>query len=278
MYFKKKYIILTLLFLQWHCASLFKSAFTPPQVSVEDVEIVDAGFNGATLNLKIAVNNPNAIGIKLASFSYEVLTKGEKLASGEKKDPIDIKGKDISRFSVPVTIRYAGLQQGIVAIIKERKLPYEVKTKIAVDTPIGVLHFSPEHKGEIPIPTLPDVEISKVFLDEMGITSTTIVFQVKIKNNSDVKVKLKKFHYEISINDFTIANAEMMLDKTLESEKQTQLVSIPVTLKLLSLKRSLINVIKEGKFRYFVKMNLSMETNYGEFDVPYESEGMSSLY
>jgi LEA14-like dessication related protein len=130
---------------------------------------------------------------------------------------------------------------------------------------------------EIPVPDRPRFDLEKIALGEFSVTSTTLIVQVRVSNNHDMELDIEKFRYEFSLQDNLISAAEISVQKSLALDKSMS-VSLPITVKLLGLKKSVIDMIRSGKLRYFMKFDLSIKTRFGPATIPYERDGLTSLY
>lgn len=259
------------------CASLARKIFDPPQVGVDHVELRKVDLTGAELVVHVKIHNPNSVGATLNRIEYAFDIDGERLLKGVKEDKTQIKSNDTSIISLPVTLNYAGLKTGISGVLTKKLLPFAFEGKVTLDTPVGDLSFNIAEKGEIPVPDRPRFDLEKIALGEFSVTSTTLIVQVRVSNNHDMELDIEKFRYEFSLQDNLISAAEISVQKSLALDKSMS-VSLPITVKLLGLKKSVIDMIRSGKLRYFMKFDLSIKTRFGPATIPYERDGLTSLY
>lgn len=269
--------LLLVVFTLLQCASLAKKVFDPPQIGIDRVEFKSIALTGAELVVHVKINNPNAIGATLNRLEYTLDVDGERLIRGKKDDKIEIAAKDLSVFALPLTVNYAGLQAGISGALSKKALPFQFSGKVVLDTPVGDLSFDLAEKGEIPVPDRPRFELTKIALAEFGVTSATLMLHVKVTNNHDFELDIRSFRYEFSLQDNLISAAEIAVDRTVGHDKAMAL-AIPVTLKLLNLKRGIVDMLKSGRVQYALKFHLDLNTKFGPVSLPYEKDGLTSLY
>lgn len=261
----------------FHCASLAKKIFDPPQVGVERVEFQKLHIAGVDLIVHIKINNPNSIGATLNHLDYTFDIDGERLLKGKKEDKTTILSNNASFIALPISVSYAGLRTGVAGALAKKSLPYAFAGKIVLDTPIGDMAFDLNDKGEIPVPDRPRFEIENISLGEFSVASTTLLVKVKVSNNHDFELDIEKFRYEFSLQDNLISAAEISVQRSVSQDK-TMSVTLPITVKLLGLKRSIVDMIRSGQLKYFMKFDLSLKTHYGPVTIPYERDGLSALY
>jgi len=273
----RKYIPLVLATVTLQCASLAKKIFDPPQVGVERVEFKHIDLTGADLVVHIKIHNPNSVGATLSRLEYQLEIDGERLLKGVKEDKTVIESNNTSLIPLPVSVNYAGLKTGIAGVLTKKNLPFAFTGKITLDTPIGDLSFDLSEKGEIPIPDRPRFDLEKVALGEFSVTSTTLMVQIRVSNNHDIELDIEKFRYEFSLQDNLISAAEVNVQKNLALDKSMS-VTLPITVKLLGLKRSVVDMIRSGQIKYYMKFDLNLKTRFGPVVIPYERDGLTALY
>lgn len=270
-------IVQIVLIASLNCSSLAKKMFNTPKVGVEKVELQDIDFTGAKLLITMVIDNPNGIGVTLNKLSYAVDVDGQQLLNGDKTDKLEVKGNQRNTITLPLTVLYSGLRSGIAGVLTKKELPYRFKGKIVLDTPLGEIPFDIDKEGKIPVPDRPRFNIDKVTLGDKSITSFTINFHCRITNNHDIGLNISDFRYKTIIHDHEISGAEMKVDQILSKDKSLTM-EIPVNIKLLGIKRSVIDTIRTGKFYYKFYFNLNLSTTYGPYSLPYERESMVTLY
>lgn len=259
------------------CASLVKKAFDPPKVAVDRVEFKDISFSGCDLVLHIRINNPNGIGATLNRLEYAFDADGERLLSGKKEDKTTIKAKAISDIPLPLRVSYSGLRKGVAGVLTKKVLPFRFTGKVVLDTPIGDLGFDLNHEGEIPIPDRPRFELTKIALAEFSVSSATLMLHLRISNNHDLELDIRQFRYQFLLQDSLVSASEIQVGQRVPHDKSLS-VALPITLKLLSLKRGIVDMLRSGQLRYVFHLELDLSTRYGAVTIPYEQEGLSVLY
>ena len=259
------------------CASLVKTIFNPPQVGIDRVEIRNVALTGSDLIVHVRINNPNSIGATLNQIDYALDVDGDRLLNGKKEDKTEIRSNDTSTIALPVTINYTGLKSGITGALSKKVLPYAFKGKVILDTPVGPMNFDISESGEIPIPDRPRFAIEKIALAEFGVTSATLMIHIKVSNNHDFELDIRRFRYEFSLQDNLISAANINVDRSVAQDKSMS-IALPVSLKVLGVKRSVVDMIKSGKIKYSMKFDLDIQTRFGPLTIPYERDGLTSLY
>jgi LEA14-like dessication related protein len=91
------------------CASV-----EPPKLWVEGLRLGDVGINGATLDVRFRVRNPNSEPLLIERFEYELQLNGHRVGRGFEPDPVTIEPFreervasrfDLDFFHVPGAVR-----------------------------------------------------------------------------------------------------------------------------------------------------------------------------
>lgn len=270
-------LIATAALVSLQCASLVSKVFDKPQVGVDRVEIKKIDFAGVDLIVHVKINNPNSVGATLNRVEYAFDVEGDRLLKGIKEDKTQIKSNDLSVIPMPVSVSYAGLKSGIAGVLTKKSLPYVLSGKVVLDTPIGDLSFDIGDKGDIPIPDRPRFDVEKIALGEFSVTSATLMVHIKVSNNHDVELDIEKFRYEFSLQDNLISAADVSVQRAVTQDKSMS-VALPITVKLLGLKKSVVDMIRSGQLKYAMKFDLNLKTRFGPVTIPYERDGLTALY
>lgn len=259
------------------CASLAKKIFDPPQIAIDRVEIRSIALTGADLVVHVKINNPNSVGATLCRLEYALDVDGERLVRGQKDEKTTIAANDLSIISLPLTVNYAGMRSGISGALTKKALPFSFTGKVVLDSPVGDLSFDLSEKGEIPVPDRPRFELTKIALSELGVTSATLMLHIRVTNNHDFELDIRRFRYEFSLQDNLVSASDITVDRLVGHDKSMSVV-LPVTLKLLGLKKGVVDMLRSGQLKYTMKFNLDLNTKFGPVTVPYEKDGLTSLY
>jgi LEA14-like dessication related protein len=259
------------------CASLAKKIFDPPQIGIDRVEIRQIALTGADLVVHVKINNPNSVGATLNRLEYTLDVDGERLVRGQKDDRTTIAANELSIITLPLTVNYAGMRAGLSGALTKKSLPFSFSGKVVLDSPVGDMSFDIAEKGEIPIPDRPRFDLTKIALAELGVTSATLMLHIRVTNNHDFELDIRRFRYEFSLQDNLVSASDITVERMVGQDKSMSVV-LPVTLKLLGLKKGVVDMLRSGQLKYAMKFHLDLNTKFGPISVPYEKDGLTSLY
>ncbi len=119
------------------CAALLKQAFQSPVVDVTDVKVRAIGLQGATLDVQLAIQNPNEYRIDAEKVSYNFFVDTTKVVSGEVTQRLTLEEKGTINLTLPVTFDYAALQTAMRYYVNKGALDYRVEGMFTLVTPVG---------------------------------------------------------------------------------------------------------------------------------------------
>jgi LEA14-like dessication related protein len=119
------------------CVTLGRAAFREPQVVLREIAITGVGLTGGSLDVVLAVHNPNGYKMDALRMTYRVDIDSTTVGEGELDRRFVVLGKDSSIVRLPVRFTYAGLGAAGRALLTSGIVNYRVRGDFTVATPIG---------------------------------------------------------------------------------------------------------------------------------------------
>jgi LEA14-like dessication related protein len=116
------------------CASLRPE---PPTVNFRGVALKDVALAGATIDVVLAVRNPNAFGIDIRRLAYSLYADTTLVGTGLPLGQLQVPAHDSSIVRLPVSFEYRSLGLVLVQLITQGEVNYKVKGDVTVGTPVG---------------------------------------------------------------------------------------------------------------------------------------------
>ncbi len=232
-----------------------------PSVSLAGMQITDLTMENVGLSLTLSIDNPNPIPITLAGFDYSLFFDGKQLLAGEKRDQLKIVAKGVSSVTLPITLNFSDLENLYQGAMSQDTLRYELKATALVDIPVlGIQKFPSTQTGEFPIPKAPDVSLSGITIEKMGLTSANIVITANIKNPNYFGIDISQLAYSLSINGSKWAESTLS-DAINISEKSETKINIPLKLNFIEMGSTLYSTLtKGGGLKYQLMGNMNLNT------------------
>jgi LEA14-like dessication related protein len=95
-------------------------------------------------DLTVGVDNPNAVGLRLDQFDFNLLVNGNNIANGTSFDRIQIPARGIGDVRLRTHVSYDNAKaifREVTDLIQGNRARYEIRGNAAYDTPVGRLTF-----------------------------------------------------------------------------------------------------------------------------------------
>lgn len=124
-----------------------------PRISLQSLKLEKLNFTGATLALQVLVDNPNDFSVALNSLDYDLTINGKHWASGKSKTLGNIREKQKSVISLPLSVNLMDLGDGFSSLLKSgADLDYAIVGKLNASTSnklIGNFDMPLENSGRV---------------------------------------------------------------------------------------------------------------------------------
>ncbi len=106
-----------------------------PKIKLGSLRLKKLGFTKADLELKLDINNPNAIGFVVNSLNYSLNINKQNWAKGTTAKALHIAKKGKSTVAIPVSLSFAQVGKTVIGILKgQRALDYTLIGDIGLKT------------------------------------------------------------------------------------------------------------------------------------------------
>src|SRR5918992_4675484 len=119
------------------CATIARQAFQEPVVSVRDVRLNGIGLTGGSIDVALAVYNPNNYRLDATRVTYQLLFDTVTFATGALTERQTVQGRDTLRVTIPVNFSYRGVGEAGRQILGTGTVNYRLLGDVTVGTPIG---------------------------------------------------------------------------------------------------------------------------------------------
>jgi LEA14-like dessication related protein len=119
------------------CASVARSIFREPVVSVRDAVITGLGLSGGTLEVVLSIYNPNSYRLDGTGLTYQIAVDSVPFGNGSLAQQFAVQEGDSTTVRLPLQFTYAGVGQAGRQLIQTGSVDYTVSGDITVGTPIG---------------------------------------------------------------------------------------------------------------------------------------------
>jgi LEA14-like dessication related protein len=121
------------------CSALGRAAFKQPVVTLKQVQLRGVGLTGGSLDVTLAVQNPNHFRLDATRLTYRVMMGGDSLtvASGAMDKLFTVQEGQTSDVVIPVNFTYSGLGAAGRSLLNTGAVDYHVIGDVTVGSPVG---------------------------------------------------------------------------------------------------------------------------------------------
>lgn len=219
-----------------------------PKVRFQKMRIERVDWNGMDTNFRFQVENPYPVGLKLASFDYDLELQESPFLKSASQVGLDLAAGATSPMDVPARIEFAD----VFALVKDLNGSDEVAWGLAgtfgVDTPAGTVDVPFDQAG-----TFPTLKAPKIQPKAIRVSSVNLLRQVaRVEVDLGVTNRalshtygMKDLAYGIDLGGARVADGTLADLQVAAGETTT--VTLPVDLNLLQLGGTLVNAVTQKK-------------------------------
>lgn len=119
------------------CALARSVPFEEPSVRLQEVQVTGIGLSGGTLNLLLAVYNPNGYEIRGTRAELGVELERTDFGQALLEEPLALAAGDTTVVEVPLRFTWEGVGTGARALLRTGSVSYTLRGVLRVNTPIG---------------------------------------------------------------------------------------------------------------------------------------------
>jgi LEA14-like dessication related protein len=89
-----------------------------PEISVKSLTMERLSFSGATLNLNLEVNNPNAFGLALNNLNYDFVVNGKRWLNGSRPNLGTVIQNQKNLITLPISLNFMEMGSSLYGLLK----------------------------------------------------------------------------------------------------------------------------------------------------------------
>lgn len=120
-----------------------------PSVAFEGISLHGLSQDGASLEVRLRVENPNSYRLVVKHLSYRLAVSGAQVGGGETDSDVAIEGKSGSDVALPVSLDWHELKGKGLDFLLSGGVDYSIEGEITFSTPIGTFQRPYGHSGRI---------------------------------------------------------------------------------------------------------------------------------
>ncbi|HXE57877.1 MAG TPA: LEA type 2 family protein [Gemmatimonadales bacterium] len=126
--------------------------YVEPRIRLAGLALQSVGLKGGTLEAELDIENPNAFDIRGQELELSLDIQGDRFGDMRLADTFNLRKKDVTRVSVPLTFDWAGIGRAARAALDYGTVSYTIRGNATVRGPGGaaqVVPFSQDGTAQI---------------------------------------------------------------------------------------------------------------------------------
>lgn len=138
------------------CSTLGRAAFKEPVVTLKQVQLRGVGLTGGSLDVTLAVQNPNHYRLDATRLTYRVMMGADSItvASGAMDKLFTVQDGQTSDVVIPVDFSYNGLGAAGRSLLNTGAVNYHVTGVVTVGSPVGSVNVPYQSSGRFTTTTI----------------------------------------------------------------------------------------------------------------------------
>lgn len=249
-----------------------------PTANVVGVNFQDLSTEALTLGFDVDVKNPYSAALPLGKLDFSLASADQPFVTGLVDAAQSIPAKSNGLVKLPVTIKFKELLGALQHVKPGQVVPYVAKFNLGVDAPgVGPMNLPLEKAGEVPVPTVPQVELAGMKIGQLSLKKASCELAFKVTNTNEFPFDLKNLGYDLKLSGAQIAKASVLSTQAFEPN-QAQEIRIPLEFAPSDLGLAVFNILKGDASDYKIAGLLDLDTPFGKLQTPYQREGKAAFW
>lgn len=247
---RKTALAVALLVLSAGCAGLSelaRGAFTSPKLTFRAASIDALDLEGATVAFRFDLENPNGIGLDLASLGWGFEVEGTRIAAGDFPGGLKIPARGTAPVAFPVRVRFSDVP-GIVNLLGSGKddLRYRLSGKVGVRTPLGLLDLPLSHEDVLRLPDLPRFAVEGLAVRSVSFDAVEVGVRLRVRNPNAFALPAGRVSYDLALGGARVASVAGAPIAAVAGGASA-IVELPVRVNLLGAGRAAAGLARGGE-------------------------------
>ena len=244
-----------------------------PSARIMDAGLRGLSLQGASIMFDVEVSNPYPAGLPLRELSYALTSDGKKLLDGrvQQNGTIPARGRQV--IQLPANLQFATLPDALKSVKPGSVIPYTADFSIGVDAPVlGPLAIALTHRGELPIPAVPNVELVSFDLGKLALDETRATARLRWKNTNQFPLDLAKLNIRLALGELEIARTGLTDAIHLKPGESATLL-MPLSISPRAIGAGLVNLLRGNEIAYQLSGSLEANSRFGPLTLPFNRIG-----
>lgn len=248
------------------CALLsqfLRSAFKEPSFVFRNMALGDISLGGLTLDTVWDLNNPNTVGLSLASVDYALFIEEKQVVAGSPPSGLQIPAQGSSELHFPAGIKFADVAGVVETFLTKDNASWRAEGSLGVQTPVGVLKLPLVKDGMFEVPKLPAIVFGNPRVTNITLQGATVEFPLTVTNKNTYALPIAGVTGNLAIAGSNVGSISTGNLGAMDG-KGTREVAIPLNVNFFSAAGAAANAIRGGS----AQVSFNAQVQSGEQAVP----------
>lgn len=246
-----------------------------PRVRFDTLAIEDIDFDQVDAEFVFRVDNPNPVGVSLASFSYDLELEQISLLSGDEPEGLDLPALDAAEVRLPATLVWRDVYDTIQATRGEDEVDFGLAGDFGFDTPWGELALPYQTDGRFPALRTPRFRLGKLRVNRVDLIAgeADLAMDLSIDNDHGSTLTFTQLDYALSLSGREVADGLIPSLAAVDGATDT-VVEVPMTINLVRAGTAVVGVLTGGgRLDAGLDATVDVDTPFGALPLSIDETG-----
>jgi len=231
-------------------------------------------LTSVTVGADAEVSNPYPVALPVAGLRYALTTGATPVLSGTTPTGGSVPAGGSRSLPVTMAVDLRELLELVPDLRPGEVVDYVLDVTVSVDVPaVGLLDLPLRHRGSLPVPTPPRIELREVAWEELSLSAVRGAASVGITNPNRFVLELDQLTYGLSLAGRQVAGGEAEpVTRSLGAEGITT-VRLPIELGTAELGLALLQTLGGSRLDCAVTLDLGVGTPFGPLRLDLSDSG-----
>ncbi len=240
-----------------YLSQFLSAAFKQPTFAFKNLGLSDASLSGITLDTVWRLDNPNPVGLSLASIDYALEVEDKQVVSGGPRQGLQINAQGSSDLHFPANLKFQDLVGVVQTFLNKDNAKYRASGALGVQTPIGVLKFPLAAEGLFEVPKVPNIVFGNPRVSNVNFQGATVEFPMTVTNKNSYALPVAALVGNVALAGANIGTITTGNLGALQGKGNKQ-VAIPLTVNFLQAAGAATKIAQGGQAQ--VTFNAQLES------------------
>lgn len=230
------------------CAYLqqfLRTAFQQPSFRFKNLGLTDISLAGLNLDTIWELNNPNQVGLSLASIEYALAVEDKQVIAGAPPQGLQIAPNSASDLHFPAALKFQDIAAVVETFLNKDYASYAASGAIGVNTPIGIIRLPLSTQGQFEVPKVPLIAFGNPRITNVTFAGATVEFPLAVTNRNTYALPVSGVTGGLSLAGANIGTLTTGDLGNMEG-KGVKSVTLPLTVNFLSAASAAVVIARGG--------------------------------